>query len=117
VVGYSLEALGELIPELFTRVKAGEAVEIRVEGYGVIVLKSEADVESLELTLEILSDPEAMDDLRRSSEEAERGEAVDIDDLRTLFRRAHLRAHLDRTAGTMKDVEVPSRDEWDRGYG
>jgi len=24
---------------------------------------------------------------------------------------------LDATYGTMSDVEVPSRDEWDRGYG
>ncbi len=24
---------------------------------------------------------------------------------------------LDATGGTMPDLEVPSRDEWDRGYG
>lgn len=24
---------------------------------------------------------------------------------------------LDETAGSMPDLEVPSRDEWDRGYG
>lgn len=28
-----------------------------------------------------------------------------------------LQAALDATFGTMPDLEVPSRDEWDRGYG
>lgn len=30
---------------------------------------------------------------------------------------ADLQAALDATFGTMPDLEVPSRDEWDRGYG
>lgn len=28
-----------------------------------------------------------------------------------------VREALDATYGTMPDLEVPSRDEWDRGYG
>jgi len=32
-------------------------------------------------------------------------------------RRAHLQAHLDATFGSLRGIEVPSRDEWDRGYG
>jgi predicted transcriptional regulator len=32
-------------------------------------------------------------------------------------RRAEIEAALKRTAGTLPDLEVPSRDEWDRGYG
>lgn len=32
-------------------------------------------------------------------------------------RRAEIEAHLKRTLGSMPGVEVPSRDEWDRGYG
>jgi hypothetical protein len=28
-----------------------------------------------------------------------------------------MHAALDATYGTMPDLEVPSRDEWDRGYG
>jgi predicted transcriptional regulator len=32
-------------------------------------------------------------------------------------RRADLRAHLDATFGSIPGITVPSRDEWDRGYG
>ena len=32
-------------------------------------------------------------------------------------RRTELAAALKRTAGSLPDIEVPSRDEWDRGYG
>lgn len=37
--------------------------------------------------------------------------------LRRGSRRAELAAALERTAGSMPGIEVPSRDEWDRGYG
>lgn len=37
--------------------------------------------------------------------------------LKRRSRRADLQAHLDATFGSMSDIEVPSRDEWDRGYG
>jgi predicted transcriptional regulator len=32
-------------------------------------------------------------------------------------RRADLGAHLDATFGSIPHITVPSRDEWDRGYG
>lgn len=32
-------------------------------------------------------------------------------------RRADLQAHLDATFGSMQRIEIPSRDEWDRGVG
>lgn len=32
-------------------------------------------------------------------------------------RAENVRAALDATGGTMPDLEVPSREEWDRGYG
>ena len=32
-------------------------------------------------------------------------------------RESNLQAALDATAGALPDLEVPSRDEWDRGYG
>jgi len=32
-------------------------------------------------------------------------------------RKADLQAHLDATFGSLTGIEVPSRDEWDRGYG
>lgn len=31
--------------------------------------------------------------------------------------RSELAAALEETAGSLPDLEVPSRDEWDRGYG
>jgi len=31
--------------------------------------------------------------------------------------RNNLEAALEATAGALPDLEVPSRDEWDRGYG
>lgn len=37
--------------------------------------------------------------------------------LKRRSRRSDLQAHLDATFGSMRDIEVPSRDEWDRGYG
>lgn len=36
--------------------------------------------------------------------------------LKRRSRRADLQAHLDSTFGSMHGIEVPSRDEWDRGY-
>lgn len=43
-------------------------------------------------------------------------EAVD-QFLKRRSRRADMQAHLDATFGSMRDIEVPDRDEWDRGYG
>lgn len=43
---------------------------------------NEPDLGSLELTLEILSDPEMMAGLKRSLAQEQRGEFVDVDDLR-----------------------------------
>lgn len=37
--------------------------------------------------------------------------------LKRRSRRADLQAHLDATFGSMRGIEVPSRDEWDRDYG
>ena len=37
--------------------------------------------------------------------------------LKRRSRRVDLQTHLDATFGSMKDIEVPSRDEWERGYG
>jgi predicted DNA-binding protein len=43
-------------------------------------------------------------------------EAID-DYLKRRSRKVELEAVIERTAGTMPDLKVPSRDEWDRGYG
>jgi predicted transcriptional regulator len=37
--------------------------------------------------------------------------------LKCRSRRADLQVHLDETFGSMRGIEVPSRDEWDRSYG
>lgn len=37
--------------------------------------------------------------------------------LKRRSRRDDLRAHLDATFGSMPSIEIPGRDEWDRGYG
>ena len=37
--------------------------------------------------------------------------------LRRRSQRDELRSHLDATLGSIPGIEVPSRDEWDRGYG
>lgn len=37
--------------------------------------------------------------------------------LKRKSRRDDLRAHLDATFGSISSIEVPARDEWDRGYG
>jgi len=37
--------------------------------------------------------------------------------LKRRSRRDELRSHLDATLGSIPGIEVPSRDEWDRGYG
>lgn len=37
--------------------------------------------------------------------------------LRRGSRRTELRAALDETAGALPGLEVPGRDEWERGYG
>ncbi len=37
--------------------------------------------------------------------------------LKRRSRRDDVRAHMDATFGSMPGIEVPDRDEWDRGYG
>jgi antitoxin YefM len=49
------------------------------------VLISPADLAALEETLDVLSDPETMDRLRRSREDVARGDVLDAEQLRTLL--------------------------------
>ena len=37
--------------------------------------------------------------------------------LKRRSRRADLADHLDATFGSLRGIDVPPRDEWDRGYG
>lgn len=56
-----------------------ERILVTRNGRPSFLLVSPDDLESLEETLAILSDPEAVDSLRRSREQAARGEATRLD--------------------------------------
>ena len=62
-----------------------ERVVITRKGVPAAVLISPADLAALEETLDVLSDPETMDRLRRSREDAARGDVLDAEQLRTLL--------------------------------
>ena len=48
------------------------------------MLLAAEDLESIEATLELLSDPAAQERIRRSQDEVERGELLDEDEVRAL---------------------------------
>ncbi len=56
-------------------------------GVPAAVLISPADLASLEETLDVLSDPDTMNRLRRSKDAVARGEVLDPDQLRALMAR------------------------------
>jgi antitoxin YefM len=62
-----------------------ERFEITVHGATRAVLMSADDLESLEETLAILSDPEAMANLREAEQEMERGEYSTSDEIKALL--------------------------------
>lgn len=76
---YSVEEMRQRLPELLEAVAEGERVVVRRADGDQVVLMSKADLESLELTLEILSDPEARDSLGRSRAEAAAGLAEPLE--------------------------------------
>jgi antitoxin YefM len=61
-----------------------ERVHITRNGREYVVLLAAEDLESIEATLELLSDPTAQERLRRSQAEVERGELLDEDDVRAM---------------------------------
>lgn len=54
-------------------------------GRPAAVILSPDDLESLEETLEILSDPDAMHQIREAEAEIDRGNFIDADDLRARY--------------------------------
>ncbi|MGI8648686.1 MAG: prevent-host-death protein [Acidimicrobiales bacterium] len=78
--------LGEVkthLSELVGRVDGHhERVTVTVHGRPSAVLVAVEDLEALEETLEILSDPETLQRLATSDAELARGEVVDADELR-----------------------------------
>lgn len=64
-----------------------ERVVITRNGIPAAVLISPADLAALEETLDVLSDPGAMDRLRQSKEDIARGEVLDAEQLGALLAR------------------------------
>jgi prevent-host-death family protein len=61
-----------------------ERVLVTKNGRDYLVVMSVADLESVEATLELLTDPDAQDRVRRSQMEVERGEYLSEDQVRAL---------------------------------
>lgn len=75
--------------ELISRVRTQhERVVVTVHGQPAAMLVSPDDIESLEETIAILSDPQTMADLRESQEQIDRGETISLEDLKTQLRAA-----------------------------
>lgn len=64
-----------------------ERVIITRKGIPAAVLISPADLAALEETLDVLSDPDTVERLRQSREDAGRGDVLNAEQLRTLLTR------------------------------
>jgi antitoxin YefM len=62
-----------------------DRVVLTRNGRPAAVILSPADLESLEETLEILSDPKAMRDIRKAEAEIDKGKVVTADELRAKY--------------------------------
>ena len=62
-----------------------ERVHITRNGRECVVLLAAEDLEAIEATLELLSDPAAQERVRRSQRDVERGELLDEDEVRALL--------------------------------
>lgn len=79
----SIDEFREHFSELVKSVTSKRGrITIKTPDGGEVVLMNAADLEGLEETLEILSDPEEVAAIKRGSAEAARGVFVDVDDLR-----------------------------------
>lgn len=76
--------LSEIAEEVAT---THERVQVTRNGRDYVVLLAAEDLEAMEATLELLSDPEAMLRVRRSEEEIEAGDVLDEAAVRALVRR------------------------------
>lgn len=61
-----------------------ERVHITRNGREYVVLLAAQDLESIEATLELLSDPVAQERIRRSQDDVERGDLLDEDEVRAM---------------------------------
>jgi prevent-host-death family protein len=64
-----------------------ERVHITRNGREYVVLLGAEDLESIEATLELLSDPAAQERLRRSQDDIEHGDVLDEEEVRAMVAR------------------------------
>jgi antitoxin YefM len=64
-----------------------QRVHITRNGREHVVLLAAEDLESIEATLELLSDPAAQERLQRAQDDVERGELLDEDEVRAMLAR------------------------------
>jgi len=84
----NLRAVKAELSALLDRVQAThERVTITRNGHAAAVLISPEDLESLEETLDVLSNPEAMREIREARADLDRGEGLDETQLRELLAR------------------------------
>jgi len=81
-VGDARDHLSELITEVE---RTHERVTVTRHGRPVAVVLSPDDLESLEETLDILSQPGALAEIRDSADDIAAGRTVSIDDIRAEF--------------------------------
>lgn len=81
------------LSELVARVAAeNERIVVTRNGRPAAVLISPDDLESLEETLEILSDPDLVERIRRGEEEAKRGEVFSLEEVEAELAKRRARA-------------------------
>ena len=78
-IDQALDRFSELVESVTSQ---RERVKITTADGGEVVLMNAADLEGLEETLEILNDQDSVAALKRSLDQAARGEFIDVDDLR-----------------------------------
>lgn len=81
-VGDARDRFSELIADVE---RTHERVVVTRHGRPVAVMIAPADLESLEETLDILSDPQALAEIRESAEDIAAGRTVTIDEIRAEF--------------------------------
>lgn len=82
----SLAAVKAHLSQVLDRVlRTDERITITRNGRREAVIISTEDLDALEETLELLSDPEAVREIAEGRATAERGEGLDADDLRRRY--------------------------------
>lgn len=77
--------LSEIAEEVAT---THERVQVTRNGRDYVVLLAAEDLESIEATLELLSDPDAMERVRRSEADIEHGDVLSESEVRALVSRS-----------------------------